>query len=156
MSQEANASSFPSADGLSTFSFLGRVAGLFKNLPGHLVESAVKRISHKTANYTVTADECGTTFTNRGATSTITFTLPAATVGLHYIFVVRAASGTSWKTRIDPNGSETLETAAVPRVASAAGKYIEADTIGESIHLQCLEAGKWSIYRFEGTWTVEA
>lgn len=38
-----------------------------------------QKIVAKTAAYTITAEESGTLFTNRGATAAITFTLPAVT-----------------------------------------------------------------------------
>lgn len=105
----------------------------------------------KTANYTVTTAENGTCFTNAGASGAITFSLPAATAGLHYIFVVRAAQ----ELRIDPNGTQTisLPSSGVP---GAAGKYLVADAIGESVHLYCDTAGTWSVLGYTGTWTAEA
>jgi hypothetical protein len=45
----------------------------------------------KTAAYTVTAAENGTTFTNRGDGDAITFTLPAPFANAHYRFVSIAA-----------------------------------------------------------------
>ena len=45
----------------------------------------------KTAAYTVTAAENGTTFTNRGDNDAITFTLPAPFANAHYRFVSIAA-----------------------------------------------------------------
>lgn len=148
MSQEALVSGFPSFDALNGFSFLGREAGLFKNLDGSLVEPSTKRVSHKTANYTVLASESGTYFTNLGASGAVTFALPPATVGLHYTFKVRATQ----QLRIDPNLSETVELPSY--VEQAAGAYIWADAKGEFIHLICLETGKWSAHNGAGTWTA--
>jgi hypothetical protein len=48
-----------------------------------------QKIVAKTAAYTITAEESGTLFTNRGATAAITFTLPAVTglpIGTRYEF----------------------------------------------------------------------
>jgi hypothetical protein len=48
-----------------------------------------QRIVAKTAAYTITAEESGTLFTNRGATAAFTFTLPAVTglpIGTRYEF----------------------------------------------------------------------
>lgn len=45
----------------------------------------------KTAAYTVLASDNGTTFTNRGASDSVTFTLPAPFVNAHYKFIVIAA-----------------------------------------------------------------
>jgi len=150
MSNEANASSQTVATTLTGASLIGLLAGVWNQFPEALFEKNVRRVSHKTANYTVLDSESGTTFTNLGASGTITFTLPAAVVGLHYIFMVRATQ----QLRVDPNGSETLESTATPAVAGTAGQYINADAIGESIQIICLEAGKWAVINFKGTWTV--
>lgn len=146
--ENKNASGFPISATAVAASFLARISGRWNNVPETLLELAIKRTAHKTANYTVRATESGTYFTNLGASGTITFTLPAATVGLHYIFKVRAVQ----EMRVDPNGSETLEnTSYVEQVASA---YLHANAKGEFIHLICLETGKWSMHNSAGTWTV--
>ena len=44
----------------------------------------------KTAAYTVTAAENGTVFTNRAATASVTFTLPAPFANAHYLFIAHA------------------------------------------------------------------
>jgi len=48
------------------------------------------RATAKTASYTVKASECGSLFTNAGATGAVTFTLPAKEDGLCYWFLVAA------------------------------------------------------------------
>jgi hypothetical protein len=105
----------------------------------------------KTANYTVTTNENGTGFTTTGAGAAVTFAMPAATVGLHYYFYVNAVQ----ELRIDPNGTETisLPSSGVP---GAAGKYLTANAVGESVHLMCAVAGTWAVMGFTGTWTAEA
>lgn len=59
---------------------------------GHLFRSARRRVVAKTASYTVTLDDAGTLFTNRGAGGAVTFTLPAAAraAGIEYMFVAVA------------------------------------------------------------------
>ena len=42
-----------------------------------LWQNALRKISAKTASYQVLASDFGTTFTNRGTTAAVTFTLPA-------------------------------------------------------------------------------
>ncbi len=108
-------------------------------------------VQAKTAAYTIKTSECGTAFTNTGASGAVTLTLPAATPGLHYSFRVSVAQ----ELRIDPDGSETisLPSSGVP---GAAGKYLTADAIGETVHLQCFVAGSWSVVGHTGTWTAEA
>lgn len=103
-----------------------------------------------TANDTLTTAENGTVHTNTGATGTITLTLPAAVVGLHYYFKVGAAQ----ELRLDPNGTETisLPSSGVP---GAAGKYLVADAIGETVHLLCAVAANWCVMGYTGTWSAE-
>jgi hypothetical protein len=112
---------------------------------------APRSVEHHTANDTLTTAECGTVHTNKGASGTITLSLPAATVGLQFYFYVGAAQ----QLRIDPNGSETISLPS-SGVAGATGKYLVADAIGETVHLMCCETGSWAVYGFTGTWTAEA
>lgn len=49
-----------------------------------------KRVVAKTADYTVTAADNDTVFTNQGAAGAIVFTLPTLARGLHYSFFVEA------------------------------------------------------------------
>lgn len=49
-----------------------------------------KRVVAKTADYTVTAADNGTIFTNQGAAGAVTFTLPTIARGLSYTFAVEA------------------------------------------------------------------
>lgn len=104
----------------------------------------------KTAAYTITTAENGTGFTNAGAPGAIVLSLPPATVGLHYYFRVSAAQ----ELRIDPNGTETISLPSTG-VPGAAGKYLVADAVGESVHLVCAVAGSWSVFGAHGTWTAE-
>lgn len=104
-----------------------------------------------TANDTLTTAETGSWHTNTGASGTITFTLPAATVGLRYSFALGAAQ----QLRIDPNGSETISLPSTG-VPGAAGKYLVADAVGENVQLACVIAGNWSVLSYTGTWTAEA
>lgn len=108
-------------------------------------------VEHHTANDTLTVHENGTLHTNTGAAGAITIALPAATVGLHFYFAVGAAQ----QLRIDPNGTETIS---LPSngVPGAAGKYLVADAIGETVRLVCAVAGNWAVFGFTGTWTAEA
>ncbi|MBP7570781.1 MAG: hypothetical protein KBA95_12040 [Acidobacteria bacterium] len=109
----------------------------------------LRTVAAKTAAYTVTAADNGTTFTNAGASGAVTFTLPPATVGLWYRFVVKAAQ----ELRIDPSGTETISLAT--GVQQAAGKYITADAAGERISVECVAAGVWETAEAVGTWGVE-
>lgn len=104
-----------------------------------------------TADDTLTTAESGSVHTTYGAAGTVVLSLPAATVGLNYMFVVGAAQ----ELRIDPNGSETISLPSTG-VAGAAGKYLTANAAGESVNLVCAYAGTWAVMGFTGTWTAEA
>lgn len=108
-------------------------------------------VEAKTADYDVEAAYSGTTYTTVGASGTVVFTLPAATVGLKYRFRVGAAQ----ELRIDPDGTETI---ALPStgVQGAAGKYLTANADGETVDIECTKAGEWSVFGYTGTWTAEA
>jgi hypothetical protein len=112
---------------------------------------ALLGVEAHTAGDTLTASESGSVHTNTGASGAVTIVLPAATVGLRYTFAVGAAQ----QLRIDPNGTETisLPSSGVP---GAAGKYLVADAIGETVQLACLIAGNWAVLGYTGTWTAEA
>jgi len=105
----------------------------------------------KTADYTVTDADLGQYLTNTGAAGTITFALPAATVGM----IVRARVSVAQQLRLDPNGTETISLPSTG-VPGAAGKYLVADAIGETVVLECVVAGTWSCFGYTGTWTAEA
>jgi predicted RecA/RadA family phage recombinase len=105
----------------------------------------------KTADYTVLASQSGATLTNTGAAGTITFALPAALPGMRFNARVSVAQ----QLRLDPNGTETISLPSTG-VPGAAGKYLVADAIGETVALVCLVAGTWSVMGYTGTWTAEA
>lgn len=105
----------------------------------------------KTADYTATLADNGACFSNVGASGTITIALPAATPGQEYSGRV----GVAQQLRFDPNGSETISLPSTG-VPGAAGKYLTADAIGETVVLRCIVAGTWSVFGYTGTWTAEA
>jgi len=100
---------------------------------------------------TLVAADSGKTYTNTGASAASTAVLPAATVGMEAIFHVNAA----FELRIDPNGSQTIGLPSTG-VQGAAGKYLTADAVGEWVKLVCVEAGKWTVEGYFGTWAHEA
>lgn len=110
-----------------------------------------RAVAAKTADYTVVANtDNGKTFTTAGATGTVVFSLPAATVGQWYQFVNKADT---YELRIDPNGSEVM---ALPSTGAlqTAGSYLTANAIGESVQIQCVVAGVWDVVAYTGTWTA--
>lgn len=122
-------------------------AGAIVNLGGQ----TVRTVEAHTADDTLTAAESGSVHTNTGAGATITLALPAAVVGLEFYFQVGAAQ----QLRLDPNGTETISLPSTG-VAGAAGKYLVADAIGETVHILCAIAGTWAVMGYTGTWTSEA
>lgn len=111
----------------------------------------LRPVEAHTTGDTLTTAESGSVHTNTGASGTITIVLPAAAVGLEYFFFVGAAQ----QLRIDPNGTETISLPSTG-VAGAAGKYLVADAVGETVHLMCCIAGSWAVMAYTGTWTAEA
>ena len=109
----------------------------------HIVEA-------KTADYTIVAEQDnGKMFTTKGAAGTVTFALPAATVGQRYRFYVGAVQ----ELRIDPNGTETISLPS-SGAAQAAGAYLTANAVGETVEIACCEAGTWAVISSVGTWTA--
>jgi hypothetical protein len=114
-------------------------------------EAQVMLVEAHTADDTLLAAEMyGSVHSSVGATGTITLGLPAAVVGMNAKFAVGAAQ----QLRLDPNGTETISLPSTG-VPGAAGKYLVADAIGETVELVCCSAGSWRVFGFTGTWTAE-
>jgi len=98
----------------------------------------------------INAAMAGSVVDNTPSGSAATFNLPAALVGMEFYFYVLSA----FALRINPDGTETI---GLPSsgVQQAAGKYIEADAVGEYVHILCVKAGQWETLDYRGTWTVE-
>lgn len=98
----------------------------------------------------VNAAYAGAIISNFASGSAAVFNLPAALVGMEFYFYVLAA----FALRINPDGTETI---GLPSsgVQQAAGKYIEADAVGEYVHIACVKAGQWETLGYRGTWSVE-
>lgn len=106
----------------------------------YLSKSVSNEPSAKTANYTVLSNDNRQCFTNVGASGTVTFTLPAAAVGLEYTFYRSASQAV----RVDPNGSETIGT-------GTGGQYAELQSDKGLIRVKCIVAGHWAILDSAGT-----
>lgn len=133
--------------------YLDPVAGAMREPAARSVARTLLGLSvveAHTAGDTLTTAESGSVHSNTGASGTIVIALPAATVGLEYGFYVGAAQ----ELRIDPNGSETISLPSTG-VAGAAGKYLVADAVGETVYLFCAKAGTWAVRGYTGTWTAE-
>lgn len=110
---------------------------------------ALRAVEAHTAGDTLLSTESGSIHTNTGASGAITLVLPAATVGQEFFFIVGAAQ----ELRIDPAASETISLPSTG-AASAAGAYITANAVGETVHVMCGVAGTWNVMGFTGTWTA--
>lgn len=107
-------------------------------------------VEAKTADYTIVAGQDQEKWFNTvGAAGAVKFSLPAATVGQRYKFLVGAAQ----ELQIDPNGTETISLPS-SGVQQAAGAYIVADAAGEHCAIECVIAGKWQVTDYSGTWTA--
>ena len=98
----------------------------------------------------INAAMAGAIVNNAPSGSAAVFNLPAALVGMEFYFYVLSA----FALRINPDGTETI---GLPSsgVQQAAGKYIEADAVGEYVHIACVKAGQWETLDYRGTWGVE-
>jgi len=118
--------------------------------PGPEQAQPRRNVITKTEDYTLADDECyGSVITNTGASGAVAFTLPPATVGMEILARVSVAQ----QLRIDPNGTETISLPSTG-VVQAAGAYIVADAIGETVQIRCDVAGTWTVYGYVGTWTA--
>lgn len=94
----------------------------------------------------------GVIVANVNATATVTFVLPPAVPGMRVMAVVKAA----FELRIDPFGTQTISLPSTG-VQGAAGKFITADALSESVELFCIVAGTWDSFgATDGIWAAEA
>ncbi|MDQ3803668.1 MAG: hypothetical protein M3416_07545 [Acidobacteriota bacterium] len=107
---------------------------------------AKRRVSAKTAGYTVTAAETDTVFTNAGAGAGITFTLPAPSAGLQYTFVVAAAQSLT----VVP-GTPAAE--AINNAGTVdADDSVASSTAGHTVTLTAIDSATWVVTSITGTW----
>lgn len=121
---------------LSFVAVLAFALGALSN-PAHVMaasEMGYNGYTAKTAAYTVTPAENGTTFTNRGDDGTITFTLPAPFKDAHYRFVSIAAYAiTVASDTVDTLiGYNDLDLDSIAGPATTAGVWIEVVSDGTS------------------------
>jgi len=88
----------------------------------------------------------GRTYTNTGATARVDFNLPSGQADLVFKFMVRDTDGI----RVIAAGGDTIE---VGGVASAAGGRIDANVIGDTIEIKCINGTEWVAMTTIGTWT---
>ena len=149
----ALAGSTPSADELNLLdtSAAGTVtASKVMTVDANLQISGWRRKVVSVDGGAINAAMAGAIVNNAPSTSAAVFNLPAALVGMEFYFYVLAA----FALRINPDGTETI---GLPSSGAqqAGGKYIEADAVGEYVHIACVKAGQWETLAYRGTWTVE-
>ena len=149
----ALAGSTPSADELNLLdtSAAGTVtASKVMTVDANLQISGWRRKVVSVDGGAINAAMAGAIVNNAPSTSAAVFNLPAALVGMEFYFYVLAA----FAMRINPDGTETI---GLPSSGAqqAGGKYIEADAVGEYVHIACVKAGQWETLDYRGTWTVE-
>lgn len=100
------------------------------------------------ADDALTAAESGSVHTNRGATGTVTLTLPsAASAGTEFVFAVQEAC----ELRVEPGVAAIRDSS-----GQAAGKYKSAAAIGASLTVVADPSGDWAVTAKTGTWTQES
>lgn len=107
-----------------------------------------KELEAHTANETLTMAESGSVHTNRGASATVTLTLPSSAVkGTIFTFAVQEAQ----ELRVDPGPGIIRDDS-----GHTAHKYKSAGAIGACITLVADDNGDWITIAKNGTWTEEA
>jgi len=108
-------------------------------------------VSEKTASYSVTAAETGTTFTNEGASGSVEFDLPDAATGLIYCFANAESGG--YTILVDPTGSDQI-----PALTDSAGDRAEAgeNDVGHTICLHAIDEVYWIIRSYYGASWADA
>jgi len=148
--------------GFASFSYSAEALFPYKNHTGSVgkadrywlngyfdtVNGTIKQtVTDATSSQTIAPSSIGWIFTNKGASASITLTLPsaAAVLGKEIVFV------------LEETQSLLLEPAATDHIlgTSAAGDYIWADSIGETITLVATRASYWAKKSSVGTWTEQ-
>lgn len=104
-------------------------------------------VTAMTSNDTLTAAQSYQTFTNEGASGTVTLSLPAPAAGLEYSAAVVAAQSLI----LDAGGSVVI--ALGPGIESTAGGQISASDPGSFVTLKCLSATRWQAIAGGNGWT---
>ena len=107
-----------------------------------------RKIVAKTAAYTITAEESGTLFTNRGATAAITFTLPSVTglpIGANYSFYGVSATGFTVASNGSLDNIVALNDAAADTLTAATTSLI----IGAAMSV-VWDGTSWLSFRYAG------
>jgi len=104
----------------------------------------------KTGNYTILPADTGALFTNRGASATVTLTLPACEAGL----VIDVLTDAAQRIKLQAVGDDVISDGASD--SSTAGFIQCAASKGESVRLLGLTSAVWRVDRKNGTWTIDS
>jgi len=111
---------------------------------GDQLTGFLNTVAVKTAEYTPTAGDCGKTFTNEGASGTVTWNLDnVSTAGWHATWVNVAGQ----EMRIDPAAGDTFVA-----ITNANGDQITNATGGNTVTAEAVTNTKWVITGYYGTW----
>jgi hypothetical protein len=89
----------------------------------------------------------GHTYTTKDANSDVTFSLPAAAVGLQYTFVVMSDGN---NLIIAPDGTDEIF---VKGIGQGSGGCVDSNSLGDSITLKCFLNGRWDAIAINGMWS---
>ncbi len=104
-------------------------------------------VTNVTADRTLLQSESGQVFSNRGATGTVTITLPASAVaGTKFTFAVQEFQ----RLQVDP-GAGTIR----DDIGQTADKYKWADYVGENLTIVADGSGDWFNISKWGSWSEE-
>lgn len=98
-------------------------------------------------NYSIISGDTGKYFTNEGATTGITFTLPTAVKNLNYTFIAENSN----QINVTAGSSSTIS---VGLNISTSGGSISTTDSGSSITLVAINSTKWIATSVVGTWIV--
>lgn len=108
----------------------------------------------QTTNFTLTTAQSGNVIVFNNSTgvaaSGTMFTLPAATVGVDYTVVADTAK---WF-YLAPQSGDIINL-----TSTSTGQRVDnrsTAAVGDSISVQCVTAGQWSVYGRQGTWAASA
>lgn len=104
-------------------------------------------VTSKTASYAVSAADSYKDFDNNGAAGSVTFTLPASTVGLAYGFAVMEA----FNLVIQAPGGVVIYAGAGS--ATTSGGTLTSSDIGSYIFIKCRSATEWIAQQLVPSWT---
>lgn len=113
------------------------------------ISSVGHAVTAKTGDYTVQASELknNVIFSNTGASSVVTFTLPTGVAGYRVGFLVTDANGI----RIDPPAAEQFH---LFGSTTDAGNYISQTTVGAYVEL-VFDGTYWTVINMVGAWSEE-